>query len=125
MERISNIDDYLKEARKTAVYSHSDYPLAALAEEVGEVMGKIAKYGRKNNFNLATVVDIVAAPTPDTSTAEELRNALRKEMGDIAWQWVMLCNELNFMPSEILTENIAKLTDRQQRNVLNGEGDNR
>lgn len=123
MERISNIDDYMKEARKTAVYGTADYPLAALSEEVGEVMGKIAKFGRKNRMNMEQT--IMAASEPHTSKSEELREMLRKEMGDVMWQWVMLCSELNFMPSEILTENIAKLTDRQERNVLNGEGDNR
>lgn len=129
MEHISNIDDYLKAARKTAVYGHPDYPLLALSEEVGEVMGKIAKYARKNNHTAAEVVAMIGNPANHVDGGDEdLHNlflAVRKEMGDIAWQWAMLCNELDFMPSEILTENIAKLTDRQERNVINGEGDNR
>lgn len=120
MERIFNIDDYAVEAEKTAVYSNQDYPLMALSEEVGEVMGKIAKHCRKNGIDAAEAIHLV-----QYGALPDLAEALRKEMGDVMWQWAMLCKEFGFTPSQIITENIEKLTDRQSRNVLNGEGDNR
>ena len=45
------INFYQKRALNTAVFESNDYPLIALGEEVGEVMGKIAKFGRKNNLS--------------------------------------------------------------------------
>lgn len=120
MERIYNIDDYKAEAKKTAVYSTADYPLLALSEEVGEVLGKIAKYCRKNGKDAAEVIHRV-----NCGEIPDLAADLRKELGDVMWQWALLCDELGFTPSQIITENIEKLTDRQKRNVLNGEGDNR
>ena len=46
------INFYQKRALNTAVFEHNYYPLIALGEEVGEVMGKIAKFGRKNNMSV-------------------------------------------------------------------------
>lgn len=124
MKPIENIDVYMQEAKKTAVYDFPDYPLIALPEEVGEALGKIAKFGRKNSMPSVGVIRFISEVQVD-SKGLELRAAVFKEMGDIAWQWVMLCNELGFKPSEVLTENIRKLTDRKERDVINGEGDNR
>ncbi len=59
------IKDYQAQARKTAVYGYSDYPLAALGEESGEVMGKLAKFGRKNNLPLHQIIECAANPYTD------------------------------------------------------------
>ena len=113
--------EYQDMARKTAVYDFSDYPLAALAEEVGEVMGKLAKQGRKNHQPINDVIDdIFNGVSPDG-----LREAVEKEMGDVLWQWANLCYELGFDPAEVARKNIDKLQGRQERGTLNGEGDNR
>lgn len=115
------LKEYMVEARKTAVYHYADYPLAALAEEVGEVMGKIAKQGRKNRQPVWEVIhDIKHGYSP-----EGLREAVEKEMGDVLWQWANLCHELGFDPAEVANKNIDKLQGRQERGTLNGEGDNR
>ena len=112
---------YLTEARKTAIYTHPDYPLGALVEEVGEVFGKVSKRGRKAGIPLFQVIDqIKYDEAPDG-----LREEVEKEMGDVLWQWAVLCNALCMSPNHIAEENLFKLQDRQQRNVLNGEGDNR
>ena len=117
------IKGYQDQARKTAVYKYPDYPLAALVEEVGEVMGKLAKYGRKNDLPLEMVMYCVSAPT--TSLQQELRAAVSKEMGDIIWQWVNLCYEMDLNPAQVMADNIYKLQGRQERGTLNGEGDER
>ena len=117
------IRGYQSLARQTAVYSFPDYPLAALAEEVGEVMGKLAKFGRKNGMPLHTVIECVADPY--THDQQKLREDVSKEMGDIIWQWVNLCYEMDLNPAQVMADNIDKLQGRQERGTLNGEGDER
>ena len=118
-----DINEYKEQARKTAVYRYPDYPLAALVEEVGEVMGKLAKYGRKNDLPLEMVMYCVSTPT--SALQRELRDAVSKEMGDIIWQWVNLCYEMDLNPAQVMADNIDKLQGRQERGTLNGDGDER
>lgn len=117
------INFYQKRALNTAVFERNDYPLCALGEEVGEVMGKIAKFGRKNNMSMEQVINAVA--NPQTSTVQELREQVGKELGDVLWQWSVLAAALGFTAYDIAAGNLIKLQDRQTRGVLNGEGDNR
>lgn len=117
-----DMDMYQKRALNTAVFQRVDYPLMALSEEVGEVMGKIAKYGRKNGMSAEQVILGIAQANPEML---ELRKQIEKEMGDVLWQWAVLASVLDMRPSVIAHENLMKLQDRQQRSVLNGEGDNR
>ena len=112
--------EYQDMARKTAVYDYSDYPLLALSEEVGEVMGKIAKYGRKNSLTADSVISRIA-----NGFANELKDQVEKEMGDVLWQWSNLCWELGLNPSDVAEKNISKLLGRQERGTLNGDGDER
>ena len=112
-----------KRALKTAVFERNDYPLIALGEEVGEVMGKIAKFGRKNNMSVEQVINAIA--NPQTSAVQELREAVQKEMGDVLWQWSVLADVLGFKAFDVASMNLSKLQDRQARDVLNGEGDER
>ena len=112
--------EYQDMARKTAVYDYSDYPLLALSEEVGEVMGKIAKYGRKNSLPANNVIKQIAY-----GFIPELKEQVEKEMGDVLWQWANLCWELGLDPSDVAEKNISKLQGRQERGTLNGEGDER
>ena len=114
---------YAVKAQQTAVFTRNDYPLIALGEEVGEVMGKIAKFGRKNDMSVEEVINAIA--NPETQAVAELRAAIKKEMGDVLWQWSVLCNVLCMSPNHIAEENLLKLQGRKQRNVINGEGDER
>lgn len=86
------------------------YPVLALAEEAGEVAGKVAKFVRKSR----TEVDFVA-----------LRTAVGKELGDVAYQLSESARQFGFTLQEIIDMNVAKLSDRQERGVLVGEGDDR
>ena len=118
-----DFNEYAVKAQQTAVFTRNDYPLVALGEEVGEVLGKIAKHGRKNGMSVEEV--IIGISVPRTEDEEKLRVAIKKEMGDVLWQWAVLCNVLCMSPNHIAEENLFKLQDRKERNVLNGEGDER
>ena len=117
------INFYQNRALNTAVFERNDYPLIALGEEVGEVMGKIAKFGRKNNMSVEQVINAIA--NPQTSAVQELREQVGKELGDVLWQWAVLSDALGFKAFDVAALNLMKLQDRKQRNVLNGEGDER
>jgi NTP pyrophosphatase (non-canonical NTP hydrolase) len=109
MEKPMNFDDYQKEARTTAIYDDIDYPRLALAEEVGELLGKIAKAKRDHRgyINEGRLYDI------------------KKEGGDILWQLAAVLGDLGISMQEVAEMNIKKLRDRQQRGVLSGSGDSR
>lgn len=55
----------------------------------------------------------------------ELRKAIKKEMGDVLWMLSQTAALIGITLEKVARENIAKLTDRQQRGVIVGEGDNR
>ena len=85
------------------------YPALGLAEEAGEVAGKFAKAVRDENGYIS----------------DDRREAIKKELGDVCWFVAELSTLLGFKLEEILQENINKLTDRKNRNVIKGSGDNR
>lgn len=69
----------------------------------------------------------------DSFTDEEKRSILNtkgldgvdKEVGDNAWMLANVAHHLGFKMNDILEQNIAKLEDRKNRNVIIGNGDNR
>lgn len=87
---------------------HYIYPVLALAEEAGEVAGKVAKYIRKSGTDY-----------------QQLREVVKPELGDLLYQLSETARQFDFTLEEIAEANVAKLTDRVQRGVLIGEGDNR
>jgi NTP pyrophosphatase (non-canonical NTP hydrolase) len=92
------------------------YPAMAVAEEAGEVAGKIAKFVRKSRqFQPADVESAVTA----------LKADIGKELGDVLYQVSETARQFGYTLQDIVDMNIAKLTDRQERGVLVGEGDNR
>lgn len=112
MDRIYDIDDYLLETEKTAIYPQASsrstgevtYLALGLVGESGEVAEKVKKLIRDGNLD------------------QEL---FKKELGDVFWYLVRLCQWAGVHPSEVLTSNIIKLKDRQNRNKLHGSGDTR
>lgn len=86
------------------------YPVLALAEEAGEVAGKVAKYVRKSKTEL---------------NYSKLRKDVLKELGDVAYQLSETARQFGLTLQEVIDANVEKLTDRQERGVLVGEGDDR
>lgn len=107
------IKEYQQKTKEFACYPTEPfswtYPVIALGEEAGEVQGKFAKAFRDDGGII-------------TETRKE---EIKKELGDVCWELSQICNELDFDLEQILELNIKKLTDRKNRNVIHGAGDNR
>jgi len=108
-----NFSDYQTKARKTAKYPPIGhpvvYPTLGLANEAGEVAGKVKKIFRDK----AGVI------------GETERAALASELGDVLWYLAQVCTELGISLDEVAEKNIAKLYDRLERGRIGGDGDNR
>ena len=107
-------DDYQQQALKTAV-PHVD-PLMektiwamGVAGEAGEVVEKWKK-----------IVAYKAGEVNDQDLAE-----LAKELGDVVWYIAVLAHALGLSFDDVMQRNVAKLADRQKRNIIKGAGDNR
>ena len=92
------------------------YMFLNLVGEVGEFASKIAKAIRKEE-NCIDYNDLGVTVTNN----EELQ----KEAGDILWQLSGLCTVMGWNLEDIAQQNLDKLASRQQRNVIDGSGDNR
>lgn len=84
-----------------------DYVLYNIGSEVGELQGVHAKYIR------------------DSGDPYEYEEKMRKELGDIMWHVSEVCNAFNWSIEEIMLSNMAKITDRFNRNSVRGSGDDR
>ena len=108
-----NFNDYQQKSRKTAGYPAIGhpviYPVLGLANEAGEVAGKIKKVFRDK----------------DGEINEETKSALKAELGDVLWYIAQVATELDLPLDEIAEYNIAKLYDRLERGKIRGDGDNR
>jgi NTP pyrophosphatase (non-canonical NTP hydrolase) len=110
-------NQYQKETAKTAIYpEHGTQSFAALvyvvlglANEAGEVAGKLKKIIRDKKGNLS----------------DEDVKTLMAESSDVLWYSSQLATELDLNLGEIAQYNIAKLTSRLERGVIGGSGDNR
>jgi NTP pyrophosphatase (non-canonical NTP hydrolase) len=105
-----NFSDYQRKAVTTAVYPKTynvSYPALGLAEEAGEVAGKIAKMMRDN----ISIVD--------------QRKKIEAEMGDVLWMLAALAHDCGLNLQSVAEKNIQKLQARQKAGTLHGEGDDR
>jgi len=104
---------YQKAAMTTAVYpvigGPEIYPALELANEAGEVAGKIKKIYRDKGGEYA--------PSD--------RDSIVGELGDCLWALSQIATELGLSLDRIARLNLDKLQSRQARNVLGGSGDNR
>src|SRR6185369_373385 len=103
-----DFNDYQTKSRKTAGYPAIGhpviYPTLGLANEAGEVAGKIKKVFRDKNGEISA----------------ETREALKAELGDVLWYISQVCTELDISLDEVAEANIAKLLDRQARGKIQG-----
>jgi NTP pyrophosphatase (non-canonical NTP hydrolase) len=108
-----DFNDYQTKSRKTAKYpviGHAViYPTLGLANEAGEVAGKIKKVFRDKGGVIG----------------ETEREALMSELGDVLWYLAQTCTELELSMDEVAEHNIEKLYSRLERGKIGGEGDAR
>ena len=112
------LEEYQKQAMTTCMASSENfsYMFLNLVGEVGEFASKVAKAIRKEE-NCIEYNDLGVTVTNN----EELQ----KEAGDILWQLSGLCTVMGWNLEDIAKQNLDKLASRQQRNVIDGSGDNR
>ncbi|MEP7162391.1 MAG: nucleoside triphosphate pyrophosphohydrolase family protein [Candidatus Moraniibacteriota bacterium] len=106
-------DEYQKLARKTAMYPEIGkpfvYPTLGLVGEAGEVAEKVKKIMRNDKGVVS----------------EEVRQDIKKELGDVLWYLAQVAHEFGFTLDEVAEKNIEKLADRLDRGVIHSSGDNR
>lgn len=113
-----NFDRYQFEARATAVYPYNGtrslgaktYCALKLAGEAGEIAEKIGKYLYRGDR------------LPEGQVLEEV---VKKELGDVLWYVSQLAYEFGIFLTDVANTNLAKLSDRKERGVLKGSGDDR
>ena len=104
--------EYSKEIRKTM---HTDFDMTlsylalGLTEESGEVSGQMKRVFRDDKGVVS----------------EKRKELLLKELGDVLWYLNAMAEELGSSLAAVAALNVAKLKDRQQRDVLRGDGDER
>ena len=102
------------------------YMFLNLVGEVGEFASKIAKAIRKNQFSInGSCLDVMYITDEEAAAIDKLKQELQKEAGDILWQLSGLCTVMGWDLEDIARQNLDKLASRQQRNVIDGNGDNR
>ena len=107
MEATHTLDGYQDFTDTTAIYPPSkafEYLAMGLTSEAGEVAGKVKKWVRDGTLNHD---DLIA------------------ELGDVLWYVAQFASAMDIYLSDIAEDNVNKLKDRQQRNVIGGNGDNR
>jgi NTP pyrophosphatase (non-canonical NTP hydrolase) len=107
-----DFNNYQERTEKFAIYpdrgtgskAEFSYLALGLVGEAGEVAEKIKKYLRDGTFE----PDLIA-----------------KEIGDVLWYAARLSDALGCTFGHVAKVNLAKLEDRQRRNMLAGSGDER
>lgn len=100
------IEDYQELAWKTALESAKNpaYMVANLTSEAGEVAGKYAKWIRDGVLDEA---------------------GMQKEVGDVLWQIAGLSTVMGWSLTDLASQNLRKLAQRQINNSIGGSGDSR
>lgn len=124
-----DVRDYQKRAHAFASYGNNPmYPAIGLAEEAGEVCGKVAKFIHKHDGSIPLtearrLFSELRIPWPEDQ--KQFREDLAKELGDVLWMVAELCTTYGLFLEGVMEANIAKLEDRLARGVIDGNGDNR
>lgn len=108
------LNEYQERAGQTAQYPEigglrMTYPAMGLAGEAGELMNKVKKIWRDRDGELD----------------EEVREELVDELGDVLWYVARLARELDADLETVGRRNVQKLSGRERRGMIRGEGDRR
>lgn len=121
-----NAKEYQQKAHEFASYGgNAMYPALGLAEEAGEVCGKVAKFIRKHAGEAPMTAEYELTYSVTMTDDIQFRSGLAKELGDVCWMVAELCTVYGLDMGDVMKGNIEKLADRKERGVIVGEGDNR
>ena len=123
-EQTMTLQDYQKQAMTTCMPSCNNfsYMMLDLVGEVGELASQVAKAIRKGE---ATITSNELRHPSTRHIDDELEEAMKLEAGDILWLFSGLCSAMSWDLEEIAKMNLEKLSSRQKRGVIDGNGDNR
>lgn len=114
-----NLNEYQERAMQTCMDScrNHAYMLFGLDGEVGELLGKIAKYvrQRKIEFNGNSFINL--------GLTDEERYGIKAEIGDCQWFISGIATMFGWPLEEVCQENLDKLASRKERGVIDGNGD--
>jgi len=106
-------EEYQAKALRTAINKGKKNDLfhivLGLVGEAGEIAEKFKKLVRDQNS--------------DESKID--KEDIKKELGDVLWYVAIMADYFDIELDEVAKGNIAKLSDRQKRDVIKGKGDNR
>ncbi len=124
------INEYQKKAMTTCMPTCNNivYMGFNLAAECGELLGKFAKAVRKDHLHVVTQPLTEQGQHPLSQSyylTDEQIALIRKEAGDVLWQLSGLCSVMGWKLDDVACENLEKLASRQQRGVIDGNGDER
>ena len=118
-----NALEYQNKAHDFASYGdNAMYPALGLAEEAGEVCGKIAKFIRHNNGMTPQDAEESSSPLMRDEVAN-FRTALMSELSDVMWMVAEIATLNGLGLDEIMEYNIVKLTERRSKGLIDGSGD--
>ena len=118
------LTEYQRQVMTTCMSScdNFSYMMLNLVGEVGELASKVAKAIRKGG---ATITGDQLRHPSTRRIDDELEEAIKLEAGDVLWQLAGLCSVMGWDLEAIAQMNLDKLASRQQRGVIDGNGDNR
>ena len=124
------LNEYQDKAMSTCMPESDNlfYMLVNLQGEVGEFASKAAKHMRKGKLHITTTERDEEGRILHTqiwNITDEERKLLRDELGDIQWQLAGLAHVMGFSLEEVAEKNLEKLASRKQRNLIDGDGDER
>jgi NTP pyrophosphatase (non-canonical NTP hydrolase) len=113
----NDFEQYQLNTAKTAIYPDAgegtliavNYVTIGLANESGEVLGKVKKAWRDD----------------DRKITDERREMILDEAGDVLWYLARVADELGVSLQQIADRNLEKLFGRLERGTLGGSGENR
>ena len=118
-----NASEYQGKAHDFASYGdNAMYPALGLAEEAGEVCGKIAKFIRHNNGMTPQDAEESSSLLMRDEVAK-FRTALMSELSDVMWMVAEIATLNGLGLDEIMEYNIVKLTERRSKGLIDGSGD--
>jgi len=100
-------NEYQEKAHEFALYNDPMYPVASLMVESAEL------------------ADLFIKPCLRGDLCGIDAEKVKAEAGDVLWNLANILKDYGIRLEDVAEANIAKLTDRKERGVIQGSGDNR